>query len=93
MILVVVGDVVDLRRVCEQPLALFHAHSYHERSRFGGWMRRQPRHEGTTQLQHRRAVPPRCGFNARQREAECLDDLEVATIALRATAGLDSTHT
>jgi hypothetical protein len=92
MILVVVGDVVDLRRVCEQPLALFHAHSYHERSRFGGWMRRQPRHERSAELQHGRAVPPRGGFDAWQTETDCPDDLEFATFALRATAAR-LTHT
>jgi hypothetical protein len=93
MVLVIVGDVIGFRRVCEQPFALFESDSDHQRPRFGRRMRRQAGHERPAQLQYWTAVPTRGGFNVWQREAECLDDREVvATFARRATAARGFTH-
>jgi len=82
MVLVVVSDVIRVRRVCEQPVALLESDSNDQRARFGRRMRRQTSHERPAQLQRWRAVVARCGFDAGQRETECLDDFEVDHAAI-----------
>lgn len=73
---IVIGQVVGLGRILDEPLSLVEIGPDNQSIGFRGGMGGEACHENTGNLQHGRAVVPRRRFDVRQRQADSLDDLK-----------------